>query len=103
MAECNFGPSENLRMDELSDIQFRILDSLYFVESFDNILSEVGGNRYIVADELKSMLDRGWVQAMRFDEAKNDYVRTYMYDSDRMQDYWYLATREGLLRHHGRA
>lgn len=89
-------------MDELSEIQFRILDALYFVESFENILSEVGGSRYVVADELKFMIDRGWVQPMRLDEVKNDYVRTYFYDSDRMQDYCYLATREGLLKHHGR-
>lgn len=86
---------------ELNDVQFDILDAIYFVEPLENILEEVSAPRAVVLDELRTMIDRGWVQVLRFDEDKGDYVRTAIYDSDQMGEFRYLATKEGLLRHNG--
>jgi len=86
---------------ELNEVQFDILDSIYFVETLDHILEETDAKRPIVLDEIRTMIDRGWVQVMRFDEEKGDYVRTAIFDSDNMGDYAYLATKEGLLLHNG--
>jgi hypothetical protein len=86
---------------ELNDVQFDILDAIYFVEPLANILEEVDAPRAVVLDELRTMIDRGWVQVLRFDEARGDYVRTAIYDSDQMGDFRYLATKDGLMKHHG--
>ena len=85
----------------LTDLQFQILDSIYFVESFEHIVEEAEQPVPIVVDELRTMIDRGWVQVMQFDDEKEDYVRTAIYDADNMQNYHYLATRTGLLKHNG--
>ena len=85
----------------LTDLQFQILDSIYFVESFEHIVEEAEQPVPIVVDELRTMIDRGWVQVMVFDDGKEDYVRTAIYDADNMQNYHYLATKNGLLKHNG--
>ncbi|MBX3100891.1 MAG: hypothetical protein KF690_00115 [Bacteroidetes bacterium] len=91
-----------MNASELTDIQFRILDALYFVEPFDNIVSEVGGSPAVVAAELKELITRRWVQVMAFDPRSQDYVPTFFHDADNMHAYHYLATKEGLLKHNGR-
>ncbi|MDX2062190.1 MAG: hypothetical protein SFY70_03960 [Bacteroidia bacterium] len=89
-------------MAELSDLEFRILDSLYFVEPFENILAEVGAPENVVAAELRNLIARRWVQAMRFDPTANDYVSSAIFDTHDLRAYRYLATKEGLLVHSGR-
>ena len=89
-------------MNEITDIQFRILDSLYFVEPFDKIVEESGESSYIVADDLKTMISRGWVQVMEFDKKTGDFAKTIFYDSDNMREFHFLATKDGMLRHNGR-
>lgn len=86
---------------ELNDVQFDILDAIYFVEPLENILDEVDAPRAVVLDELRTMIDKGWVQVLRFDEDRGDYVRTAIYDSDQMGDFRYLATKDGLMKHNG--
>ncbi|MEZ4773413.1 MAG: hypothetical protein R3D00_09530 [Bacteroidia bacterium] len=87
--------------DELNDVQFQILDSVYFVESFQNILEESGEQVPVVVDELRTMIDRGWLQVMEFDEAKGDFTRTSIFDTDHLENYHFLATKAGLLKHNG--
>ena len=87
---------------ELNELQFDILDALYFVEPYDTLLREVGAPEHLVAAELRTLIARRWVQAMHFDARANDWVRTSFHDTDRLGDYRYLATKEGLLKHNGR-
>jgi hypothetical protein len=89
-------------MNELSDIEFDVLNALYFVEPFERIVEECSAPRAIVGDVLKQLIHKKYVVAMQWDETKTEYVRTYFYDSDNMDAYHYLATKEGLLAHNGR-
>ncbi len=84
---------------ELSEIDYDILNSIYFVEPFENILEEVKYPPKVVADCLKSLISKKYVVAMLWDEEKQDYKRSFMYDSDNMFLYSYLATKEGLMAH----
>mgnify|MGYP001347513760 CR=1 FL=1 len=86
---------------ELTDLQFRILDSIYFVEPFEKIVEESGAPEKVVADELKTMISRRWVQVMKFDPNRNDFVTTLFYDGDNLKECSFLATKEGLLLHNG--
>jgi hypothetical protein len=56
----------------------------------------------IVADVLKHLIAKKYVTPMQFDEQKQEYIRTYFYDSDDMHAYHYLATKEGLMIHNSR-
>ena len=77
------------------------MDSVYFVESFEHIVEEAETPVPIVVDELRTMIDRGLIQVMQFDEEKGDYFRTAIFDSDNMHQYHYLATKDGLMKHNG--
>ncbi len=89
-------------MSELTPIEYDILNAIYFVEPFENILAECNAPANIVADVLKQLIDKRYVVAMRFDETAQEYVRSFIYDTDNMKAYSYLATKEGLLAHNSR-
>ena len=87
--------------DEMNEVQFQILDAVYFVESFDNIFEEVGEPKPVLIDELRNLIDKGWLQVMEYSSAQSDYVRTAIFDTDNLDQYYFLATKEGLLKHNG--
>lgn len=86
-------------MQTLNDVQFKILDSLYFVESYDTLLEEVGEPAAVITDELRTLIDKGLVQVMAWDEETKDYKRSIMYDADDMRAFQYLVTKNGLSLH----
>lgn len=87
--------------EELSDIAHDILNCLYFVEPFEKIVEECKADRNIIGAELKELIAKRLVTPMRFDESKSEYVRSYIYDSDDLSAFHYLATKDGLLAHNG--
>lgn len=88
---------------ELNRVQFAILDALYFVEPYSTLLEEVDAAPGVIAAELHTLIHRGYVQVMVFDEAAQDYVKTPFRDTDNLHAYRYLATKQGLLAHNGSA
>ncbi|WNJ20150.1 hypothetical protein [Pontibacter sp. G13] len=86
---------------QLNDLQFQILDSLYFVESFDHVVEEAGEPIPHVVDELRTLIDKGLVQVMSFDDSVQDYVRSSIFDTDNLNQYHFLATKQGLMLHNG--
>ena len=87
---------------QLSDIEYDILNAIYFVEPFENILAECNAAPNVVADVLKKLIAKKYVVAMRFEEEQQEYVRSFIYDTDNMHAYAYLATKEGLLVHNSK-
>ncbi len=87
--------------EELTELQFQILDSIYFMESLVNIIEEAEMPRAIVIDEIRTMIDRGWIQVMAFDEEAGDFNRTGIFDNDNLDEYKFLATKDGLMKHNG--
>jgi hypothetical protein len=86
---------------KLNEIQYQILNALYFVEPFDTLVNEVADAEPVIADELKTLIAKRLVQAMQFDPVSKDYISTYLADADDMRAFHYLATKEGLLTHQG--
>lgn len=86
-------------MYDLDEVEFEVLNVLYFVEPLDKILAEVNHPSNIVIDVLKSLIHKKLVVAMLWDEKNQDYKRSFIYDSDNMHAYSYLATKEGLMAH----
>jgi hypothetical protein len=89
-------------MRELTDLEYDILKVLYFVEPFEKILEEVDSPANVVADSLKYLIDQKLVVPMRWDEDSQNYLRSFIYDTDDMNAYRYLATKEGLIAHNTR-
>lgn len=87
---------------QLNDVEYDILNAIYFVESFDHILEECKEKPAVVADVLKQLIHKKYVVPMKWDDEKTEYVRSFIYDTDDMRAYFYLATKEGLLAHNSR-
>ncbi|MFN4082796.1 MAG: hypothetical protein ACK4K9_04130 [Bacteroidia bacterium] len=87
---------------ELSEIEWEILNAIYFVEPFEHIVQEVNAPVPVIADCLKQLIHKRFVVALEWNEEKQDYIKTFMYDTDNMCSYRYLATKEGLLAHNSR-
>ena len=66
-------------MHEIDEVEFEVLNVLYFVEPFEKILEEVSFPSNIVADVLKTLIHKKWVVAMKWDEAIQDYKRSFIY------------------------
>jgi hypothetical protein len=86
----------------LTDIEYDVLNAIYFVEPLDNILAECNAPENIVCDVIKQLIAKKYVTPMLFDEQKQEFVRTFFYDSDNMRAYSYLATKDGLMAHNTR-
>lgn len=86
---------------ELNDLQFDILDSLYFVEPYINVIEEIDSPEPVIRAELRKMIGTGLVNVLEFNEVKGDYEKTRIYDTDNMHQYAYLASKDGLLKHNG--
>jgi hypothetical protein len=86
----------------LTDIEYDVLNAIYFVESFEHIVAECAKPPSIVGDVLKQLIHRKYVVPMRWDEEKTEFVRSFIYDTDNMNAYSYLATKEGLMAHNSR-
>lgn len=89
-------------MRAFTELEYDILNTIYFVESFEKILEEVNAPENIVADGLKFLIDHKFVIAMRWNSGKQEYERTFFYDSDNMRAYHYLITKDGLTAHNSR-
>jgi len=89
-------------MRELTEVEYDILNAVYFVEPFDKIIEEVDFPEKIVGDSLKFLITHKLVAAMKWDEKKGTHARSFIYDSDNMRSYSYIITREGLLAHNTR-
>lgn len=90
-----------MKDETLTTVQFDIIDSIYFVEPYANILEEVDKPEPEVRDELKTLLDRGYVNVFTFDKDSGDYLKAPIYDLDNLQDYYFLASKDGLMKHNG--
>lgn len=84
----------------MSDEEFDVMDELYFVQSFNYLIQELEMSAEELKEVLKTLLSKGWVKCFY---NMNDEVFEDKLDFDNeFKDYYYLATKPGLLAHNGR-
>lgn len=84
----------------MTDHEFDVLDELYFVISFNEILEAVDLEEAALLSVLKTLLEKGWIKCFR---NHSEEVLPYELNMDQhYQKYSYLATKSGLLAHNGR-
>lgn len=81
----------------MTDIEFDLLDQLYFVQSFEELLKEL----QITDDELKALLiemvQKGWVKVM--DKQTDEEIVDVDIWIKKCSSFFYLATKKGLFAH----
>lgn len=81
----------------MTDDEFDVLDELYFVTSFEQLLEGTEMDSGKLIQVLKEIYQKGWVKIM---ETVDDEVSKDKLDLDNKADgYFFLATKEGLLAH----
>lgn len=90
-------PTTDLAMTEL---EYDVLDELYFVVSFSDLRNTVDLETDELKNVLQTLLRRGWIKCL---SSRTDEISASELNFERRyQDYFYLATKAGLLSHHGR-
>jgi len=84
----------------MSDLEFDILDELYFVTPFETVRSTLSMDETELKQALQSLIDKGWVKC--FHPGSIEVVTEALDFDDKFRSYHYLATKEGLLAHNSR-
>ena len=84
----------------MTDEEFDVLDELYFVQPFSYLVEELS----MMAEELKpvlaALLSKGWIKC--FYNMNDEVFEKELDFEDQFDNYYYLATKKGLLAHNGR-
>lgn len=84
----------------MSDLEFDVLDELYFVISFTDLQKATNLSGEELKEILLTLFRKGWLKVFKsISEELSE--ETFDLDSD-AQNYYYLASKTGLLAHNGR-
>ena len=81
----------------MSDIEFDILDELYFVTSFGQLALALDMDEKMLKNSLEGLLKKGWIECLISPEDETP-VRPAHFERE-YRNYYYLATKAGLLAH----
>lgn len=84
----------------MTDLEFEILDEIYFLEGFERIRQKLGLEASLLKETLKRMIEKGWVKC--FANGHTEVIMDTEDFEEKYQTYHYLATKEGLLVHNSR-
>ena len=90
---------KNLLTNMMTDLEFDILDELYFLQSFDYLMEQLAHDQKVIAATLSDLYRKGWIRCY---SSPSDELACE--DADILKEYdkyHYLATKEGLLAHNG--
>lgn len=76
------------------------MDELYFVQSFNYVKEELEMTSAELKKVLKGLIARGWVKC--FYNMNDEVFEDKLDFENEFEDYYYLATKIGLLAHNGR-
>jgi hypothetical protein len=84
----------------MTELQFDILDELYFVIEFEDLSNQSGIARKKLIPELRKMLEKGWIKVFEGEiELEPDKVSP---DDDEFVTYRFLASKKGLFAHNSK-
>ncbi len=83
----------------MTDLEFDVLDELYFVIPYKDLLSETELEENELCDCLKSLIEKGWVKC--FQDMDTEISKPELDFKNKFREYAYLATKKGLLAHNG--
>ncbi len=83
----------------MTDLEFDVLDELYFVISFDDLKQATELDTETLRKVLLGLLKKRWIKCFR-DQAEEIDPEALNFEQNYKQ-YAYLATKEGLMAHNG--
>ena len=87
-------------MNSLTDLEYRVLDELYFVSSFQNLLDNLMEEKGTVVDALINLLKNNLVTQVRMESGKEEKLEAP--DFTTLEESYFVASKKGLLIHNSR-
>jgi len=84
----------------MTDLEFDLIDEMYFVVAFEVLQSKVQAEEQELLHTLEGLLQKGWVKC--FLPQSDEIVTKFEDFSQHYKKYHYLASKEGLLAHNSR-
>ncbi|MGK7397759.1 MAG: transporter [Candidatus Cyclobacteriaceae bacterium M3_2C_046] len=85
----------------MNDIEFEVMDELYFIHSFEELEKKLALTENDLKDTLLALWQKGWIRVFRSIQSEIAYqADTY---KKNFRNYYYIASKAGLLAHNGRA
>lgn len=82
----------------MTEIEFDILDELYFVASYPDLRSTLSLSDAELCEGLKSLLAKGYVKIL-YPDQDTEHAYNEADFSRHCQEYFYLASKAGLVVH----
>ncbi len=84
----------------MTDIEYDIIDELYFVTPYKTLLEESGYDDLTLKKNLIELIEKGFIKVyMKMDEE----IEMHNLDMENsFQSYYYLASKKGLFEHNSR-
>jgi len=80
----------------MTNIQFEIIDELYFVISFQELLAQLDLDIELLVDELHKLHQKGWI---RIYDGIDKELENHMLINESFSKYRFLASKKGLSEH----
>ncbi len=87
-------------MNSLSDLEYRLLDELYFLSSFQNLIDNSGEEKNSVLAALKNLLHNQYVTQVKMEKGREEKLESP--DFDTLDASFFVASKKGLLIHNSR-
>lgn len=84
----------------MTDLEFDVLDELYFVKSFNELQKETGLEAITLKRVLADMYGKGWVRCLQ-EPSRGEECSAKDFPQNYSATY-FLASKEGLLAHNSR-
>ncbi len=81
----------------MTDIEFELIDHLYFVQSFEALCNEMEMEEDALKALLLTMVQKEWVKVM--DKVSDEEILSTDQWLTNCSGYFYLATKKGLFAH----
>ncbi|TAE75595.1 MAG: hypothetical protein EAZ85_02035 [Bacteroidetes bacterium] len=82
----------------MTDLEFDILDELYFVQSYTELQEKLNFSDNILKKNLQNLIEKTWVKC--FNTNREEIFEFNIVDFEKnFATLHYLATKEGLLQH----
>jgi hypothetical protein len=82
---------------EMNDLEFDVLDELYFIQSFQYLKNVLNVEDRVLKETLLSMIKKGWIKCYKNNQ--EEIFNPQELFEDELLNYYYLASKSGLLAH----
>lgn len=90
-------------MNGLNDTEFRVMDELYFVTAYNELLELTVLDEGLLNKTLFGLIVQGLVHQMKYNANINDFEKLEQADTASFFQSSFVATRQGLLMHNMRS